>query len=92
MHIRTASYQPILNGLAESLVRTIKSSLKIIQEGTFAEKLASLCLITETLLRQLLDHLQKHMFGRCLRSRLDLVKSYDQSTSTSETPERTILY
>ena len=87
-HVRTAAYHPSSNGLAEHYVQIVKDGLKKITLGSVASRLA-----------RLLSHYRvtpqsttvvspaKLMFGRKLRTRLDLLQpdlghSGEQSKTT----------
>ncbi|KAG8200043.1 hypothetical protein JTE90_001901 [Oedothorax gibbosus] len=86
IHVRTAPYHPQSNGQAERLVRTMKDSLKKNQSGTFQERLDNF-----------LFHYRKApnvatglspanaMFGRPIRSRLDLLRPEDTGSLAQTT-------
>ena len=73
-HIRTSPYHPVSNGLAERSVQTFKMGLKRITEGSLQSRLNKF-LFQYRLTPQTTTGLSpaKLMFGRRLRSQLDLL-------------------
>ncbi|KAG8193250.1 hypothetical protein JTE90_005596 [Oedothorax gibbosus] len=80
-HIRTAPYHPNSNGIAERAVCTTKSALKKITEGPFAQRLARfLFSYRRTPSAAMGRSPAENMFGRPMRSSLDLLKGTGNST------------
>ncbi|KAG8173468.1 hypothetical protein JTE90_024130 [Oedothorax gibbosus] len=80
-HIRTAPYHPNSNGIAERAVRTTKSALKKMTEGPFAQRLARfLFSYRRTPSAATGRSPAENMFGRPMRSSLDLLKETGNST------------
>ncbi|KAG8194442.1 hypothetical protein JTE90_011051 [Oedothorax gibbosus] len=80
-HIRTAPYHPNSNGIAERAVRTTKSALKKITEGPFAQRLARfLFSYRRTPSAATSRSPAENMFGRPMRSSLDLLQETGNST------------
>jgi hypothetical protein len=77
IHI-TPPYDPNSNALAERSVRTTKSALKIITDGTFLERLAKfLFCYRRTPIAAMSKSPAEYMFGRPLRCSLDQWELFD---------------
>ncbi|UYV62952.1 K02A2.6-like [Cordylochernes scorpioides] len=73
-HLRNAPFHPSSNGLAERAVQTIKTGLKKVQQGSISQRLAEILLgYRRTPLASIGKSPSEMMFGRDIRSRLDLV-------------------
>ncbi|XP_054723056.1 uncharacterized protein K02A2.6-like [Uloborus diversus] len=87
--IKTAPYHPNSNGIAERAVRTVKSALKRIREGTFEERLVRFLFNYRNT-----PHASTGispafgMFGRPLRSRLDLLRNAYRQREVHSDPGR----
>ena len=74
-HVTTAPYHPSSNGLAERAVQTFKTGLKKITEGSLESRLARFLLNYRTTPHSSTGLSPSElMFGRRLRTRLDLLK------------------
>ncbi|UYV78194.1 K02A2.6-like [Cordylochernes scorpioides] len=73
-HLRTAPFHPSSNGLAERAVQTIKTGLKKVQQGSISQRLAEILLgYRRTPIASIGKSPSEMMFGRNIRSRLDLI-------------------
>ncbi|UYV63124.1 K02A2.6-like [Cordylochernes scorpioides] len=73
-HLRTAPFHPSSNGLAERAVQTIKTGLKKVQQGSISQRLAEILLGNRrTPIASIGKSPSEMMFGRNIRSRLDLI-------------------
>ena len=86
--ILTAPYHPNSNGIAERAVRTTKTALKKIAEGSFEERLARF-LFNYRITPRAASGISPAvgMFGRPLRTRLDLLRESSQSKEANKNPE-----
>ena len=74
-HITTAPYHPGSNGLAERTVQTIKRGLKMISQGSWEHRLARFLLTYRTTPHSTTGVSPSElMFGRQLRTRMDLLR------------------
>lgn len=83
-HIRTAPYHPNSNGIAERAVRTVKAALKKVNVGTFDERLARFLFNshnTPTAATGVSPAVS--MFGRPLRTRLDLLRESGKASGVN---------
>ena len=80
-HIKSAPFHPATNGLAERAVQTFKQNLKCMQKGTIHEKVLRF-LTKYRVTPQSSTGLTpaELMFGRKLKTRLDLVHPYVQTS------------
>ncbi|UYV60111.1 K02A2.6-like [Cordylochernes scorpioides] len=73
-HLRTAPFHPSSNSLAERAVQTIKTGLKKVQQGSISQRLAEILLgYRRTPIASIGKSPSEMMFGRNIRSRLDLI-------------------
>ena len=74
-HVTSAPYHPASNGLAERAVQTFKAGIKKMKEGSLVDKLSrflfTYCNSPQTTTGV---YPAEMLIGRCLRSRLDLIK------------------
>lgn len=74
-HIRSSPYHPASNGLAERAVRVFKEGFKKMKEGTISDKIARFLFAYRNLPHSTTGVSPAElMFGRQLRSQLDLLK------------------
>ena len=84
-HIRTAPYHPCSNGLAERAVRTTKEALRKVTSGTFNQRLSRFLFnyrVTPSASTGISPAVA--MFGRPLRTRLDLLHEEQCKISEKE--------
>ena len=83
-HTTSAPYHPSTTGLAERAVQTVKKGLKKNKNGSLSSKLAKLLISYRAAPRSTTGESPSQLlFGRQIRTRLDLIKPFETDMSRS---------